>query len=209
MQKVVYLLVLMSFILVGCGSDEAVEAITGILDPDAPVLGEIGNKTVTSGDTLTFTVTATDPNNLSFTLATDVTADPYLGNGNNAEFTASTGVFEWNTTNVAAGDYSVEFSVMNSVGLSDSETIRITIQSVQTQIQMGETLYSENCIRCHGFIGQPGTEFPIGAPTPAQMEAEFIPANGGTMSGFSGVFSLDQKQSMYEYLCSRAENQPC
>jgi len=149
MQKIVYSLVLMSFILVGCGSDEAADVIKDIIDIDAPVLGSIGNKTVTSGETLTFTVTATDPNDLSFTLETDVTADPYVGNGNNATFTidtiTDTAEFDWDTTNVAAGNYSVEFSVTNAANLSDSETIIITIQSQQTQFTEGQTLYNNNC----------------------------------------------------------------
>ena len=39
----------------------------GNTNPDAPTLTSIGNKAVESGKTLTFTVSATDPNTLSLT----------------------------------------------------------------------------------------------------------------------------------------------
>jgi len=149
MQKAIYLWLCVSFFIVGCGGDSA-EAIKEILaDPNAPILGAIGNKTVTSGTNLSFTVAATDPNNLTFTLATDGTVgsdgNPYVGNGNNATFSANTGQFMWDTTGITTGVYSVEFSVMNSASLSDSEIIAITVQAQQTQFTEGQTLYNNNC----------------------------------------------------------------
>ena len=155
MQRAVYLWIFISFLIVGCGGDAAEAIKEALADPDAPVLSPIGNKTVNSGDTLSFTVAAADPNDLSFTLATDGTAgndgDPYVGHGNNnAEFTqnqnnADAFDFDWVTTGVTVGNYSVEFSVMNSAGLSDREVIVITIQGQQTQFTEGQTLYNNNC----------------------------------------------------------------
>jgi len=117
MQKLVYSLVLMSFILVGCG-DDAVEAITDAIDLDAPVLASIGNKTVTSGEILEFTVTATDPNDLSPMLAKDGSVgsglNPFTETARIANFSTDIGLFSWNTTDVALGDYFVEFSVTNA-----------------------------------------------------------------------------------------------
>ena len=193
--------------LSGCGSDEAVEAITGILDPDAPVLGEIGNKTVTSGDTLTFPVTASDPNNLSFTLETDLTDDPYVGNGNNAEFSQNPNNmdqfdFTWDTTGVTAGNYSVEFSVTNAANLSDSETIIITVQSVQTQFTEGQTLYNNSCrgSDCHRNEDDnlaEGARFGVLCLTEAQVK-EFTESGPGIMPTFG--FTAAQEAAISYYL---------
>ncbi len=140
-------------IIFGCGGQSGTEPE----DPNAPVLSPIGNKTVTTGDTLTFTISATDPNGLTLTYDSDGGVgsgpNPY---SNNANFNPNTRQFNWNTTGVALGDYNVEFSVMNSAGASDSETIRIRIQAEQTppptdQYTTGQTLYNNNCARsgCH------------------------------------------------------------
>lgn len=124
-------------------------------DPQAPVLAAIGDKTVTSGDSLSFTVSATDPNGLALMYSTDGSAgsgaNPYTETGNNAGFNANNRQFTWNTTNVALGDYYIEFSVMNSAALSDSETIRITVQNTTGQFEQGHTLYNSNCTgsSCH------------------------------------------------------------
>lgn len=131
-------------LMIGCG-----ESGTEPEDPNAPVLSPIGNKTVTTGDQLTFTVSATDPNGLALTYDSDGS----VGNGpnpysNNANFNATNRQFSWNTTGVALGDYNVQFSVMNSAGSSDSETIRIRIQQTpppSDQYTTGQTLYNNSC----------------------------------------------------------------
>jgi hypothetical protein len=106
---------------------------------------------VTTGDTLNFTISATDPNGLILTYDSDGSVgsgpNPY---SNNANFNANTRQFSWNTTGAALVDYYVEFSVMNTAGNSDRETIRIRIQEEQTppptdQFTTGQNLYNTNC----------------------------------------------------------------
>ena len=147
MQKAIYLWVLISFAVAGCGGGGEDTPQTPAPSPNAPVLSSIGNQTVNSGDTLTFTVTATDPNNLDLVLATDGSvgsgANPYSGTGSDATFNINTGVFNWNTTGVALGSYVVSFTVMNSASYTDSETITISIQN--QQFAQGQTLYNNNC----------------------------------------------------------------
>ncbi|MGD8592278.1 MAG: hypothetical protein PVF82_05565 [Gammaproteobacteria bacterium] len=142
-------------IMVGCGG-------TGTEDPnqnpDAPVLSPIGNKTVTTGNNLAFTISATDPNGLLLTYDSDGGVgggpNPYSDTGNTANFNPNTRQFSWNTIGVALGDYNVQFSVMNSAGHSDSETIRIRIQAEppsSDQYTTGQTLYNNSCrdSNCH------------------------------------------------------------
>ena len=155
-------------IVAGCGQTGSEPE-----DPNAPVLSSIGNKTVTTGDTLNFTISATDPNGLMLTYDSDGSVgegpNPY---SNNANFNANTKQFSWNTTGAALDDYYVEFSVMNTAGNSDRETIRIRVQAEQTppppsdQYTTGQTLYNNNCrgSGCHNNedINQPeGARFSI------------------------------------------------
>ena len=96
----------------------------------APVLGTIGNRTVQVGNTLTFTVTATDadlPANL-LTLSSSV-----LPTG--ATFDSTTGVFSWSPTAGQTGDTPLTFTVTDngSPQLSDSETITITVTAEANQ----------------------------------------------------------------------------
>jgi hypothetical protein len=146
--KIILLSILFAMVT-GCGNSG-----TEPEDPNAPVLSPIGNKTVTTGDTLTFTISASDPNGLLLTYDSDGSVgdgpNPYTDTGNTADFNTNTRQFSWNTTSVALGDYYVEFSVMNSAAFSDSETIKITIQAEQTpppsdQYTTGQNLYNNNC----------------------------------------------------------------
>jgi PKD repeat protein len=85
----------------------------------APVLGPIGGQTVTAGNLLTFTATATDADipaqTLTFSLGGAVPAG--------ASITAA-GVFTW--TPSAAGDYTFDV-VVSDGSLTDSETITVHV----------------------------------------------------------------------------------
>jgi aspartyl/asparaginyl beta-hydroxylase (cupin superfamily) len=88
----------------------------------APVLATIGNKSAKEGETLSFTVSATDTNgdNLTYSAAN-------LPSG--AVFTSSTHTFAWTPTSGQAGEYTgVHFAVSDS-SLSDSEDITITVNA--------------------------------------------------------------------------------
>jgi hypothetical protein len=88
----------------------------------APVLASIGDKIVTENSTLTFTVTASDPDGGALTLSASS-----LPSG--ATFNASTGVFSWTPGYNQAGTYSgVHFQVTDG-SLTDSEDITITVNN--------------------------------------------------------------------------------
>ena len=88
----------------------------------APTLAFIGNKSVTAGQPLTFTISASDPNGDSLTYSAS-----NLPSG--ATFTASTRAFSWTPTSGQVGSYpNVHFQVTDG-SLIDSEDITITVNA--------------------------------------------------------------------------------
>ncbi len=91
----------------------------------APVLNEIGDKSVVAGSTLSFTVSAYDPDGDPLTFAAS-----NLPQG--ATFTASTRTFAWTPDETQAGIYaSVRFQVSDG-SLTASESITITVAAAST-----------------------------------------------------------------------------
>jgi hypothetical protein len=91
----------------------------------APVLAMIGNKTVSTGSLLTFTIRAADPddNSLAYS-ASNLPA--------NATFNPATRTFAWTPTAAQAGTYTVTFMVTDG-SLSDTESVRITANAKADQ----------------------------------------------------------------------------
>ncbi|MBN2313515.1 MAG: choice-of-anchor D domain-containing protein [Sedimentisphaerales bacterium] len=95
---------------------------------DAPVLAEIGDKTLDEEALLSFTVTASDPD--------DVPPNGLILYAENlpsgATFDVSTGLFTWMPTESQQGSYEVTFTVIDdgTPSLNDSETITITVNEV-------------------------------------------------------------------------------
>ncbi|MFH1063925.1 MAG: PKD domain-containing protein, partial [Candidatus Woesearchaeota archaeon] len=85
-----------------------------------PVFDSLAAQTVREGDTLTFTVSASDAD-----------ADPltYSASGlpDGASFSASTGVFTWTPGNDDAGVYDIEFLVSDGTCAAVSMTVRVTV----------------------------------------------------------------------------------
>jgi hypothetical protein len=116
-----------------CSDFETITVTVNPLTGNAcPVLAAIGNKTVTEGNLLTFTATATDADAgqiLTFTL------DPGFPTG--ASINSSTGVFSWTPTlDQGPGTYSVTVRVTDNADPScaDFETISVTVNdSAQNQ----------------------------------------------------------------------------
>jgi hypothetical protein len=108
----------------GSGYDiGAYEYQSGGSTNQAPVLAAIGNKTVNAGQTLTFQISATDPNGNSLTYSAS-----NLPSG--SSFNNSTRTFTWTPTSSQAGAYSnVRFNVSDG-SLTDYENITITVNSV-------------------------------------------------------------------------------
>ena len=93
---------------------------SGVSSNRAPVLNSIGNKSVTAGQTLSFTISATDPDgdNLTYS-ASNLPAG--------ASFNASTRTFSWTPYPSQPGYYhDIRFQVSDG-SLTDSESITITV----------------------------------------------------------------------------------
>ncbi len=90
---------------------------------DPPVLAPIGNKAVNENASLTFSVSATDPDPGS-TVTLTVTGIPP-----GAAFDSGSGVFTWTPTSADIGNHSVTFAASDGV-LADQETINIAVGNV-------------------------------------------------------------------------------
>ncbi len=99
--------------------DSELITITVLGSNRAPVLNAIGNRNVSAGGTLTFTVSATDPDNDSLTYSAS-----FLPSG--ATFDPATQIFNWvaPSSGVFTG---IIFKVTDSGSLSDQEAISISV----------------------------------------------------------------------------------
>jgi hypothetical protein len=85
----------------------------------APVLARIGDKSVNAGDSLNFSLSASDPDDDSLNYsATELPSG--------ASLNASTGAFSWTPNNTQTGNYDLTFSVSDG-SLKDTETVAISI----------------------------------------------------------------------------------
>ena len=84
----------------------------------APVLTPIGNQTVVAGETMSFTLSSNDPGDIVSYTGAVLPPDSTLVNG----------VFTWPTTEVAF--YSVTFTVTDSEGATDSETVELSATAI-------------------------------------------------------------------------------
>ncbi len=114
-----------------------------------PVLSNPGDQVITEGKTLTLNLQATDPDNdpvtYSFKSDNPLMAATLVGN-----------TFTWTLPSGSAGKYSVTFNATDSGGLSDEETIKITVdKSVITTASI--TVVSPN----DGEAWKRGTVYPI------------------------------------------------
>lgn len=116
------LVVILGFGLIytGCGSEKGPSAPVN----HAPVLNAIDNKSVNEGATLSFTISATDPDNDTLTYsASNLPKD--------ATFNPSTRTFEWITKVDDVGIYNnVVFRVTDPGGLYDEKSITITVNDI-------------------------------------------------------------------------------
>jgi VCBS repeat-containing protein len=103
-------------------SNTATVTITITAVNSAPVLSAIGNKSITQGQLLTFTVSATDPDGDKLTYSAS-----NMPTG--AVFTPATGVFSWTPASGQAGNYpNVHFEVSDGV-LTAYANITITVNA--------------------------------------------------------------------------------
>ena len=89
---------------------------------NSPVFTSIGNKSILEGATLSFDISATDPDGDSLTYS--------IGNlPAGAGFNVSSGSFSWSPNFEQSGSYSVTFTVSDGNN-SDSETIVVTVTDI-------------------------------------------------------------------------------
>jgi hypothetical protein len=96
----------------------------------APVLAPIGNKTAAAGQTLSFTISASDQDGNALTYS----ASPFLPG---ASLNSSTGSFSWTPTSSQITTYGVTFQVSDGK-LSDYEYISIKVNAAVTNGQISE-----------------------------------------------------------------------
>ena len=137
-----------------------------------PVLAPIGNKNVREGETLTFTVSASDPDGITPTL----TASP-LPTG--ATFLNDT--FTWTPDAGDAGIYTVTFNASDSY-LTDTETIHITVHDVDSPPQR-DTIYLPLVLRTYPPRSQPLIEDAV-----PQVGARLVTEQGETF--YTATLSL-------------------
>ncbi|HEY6830356.1 MAG TPA: putative Ig domain-containing protein, partial [Gemmatimonadaceae bacterium] len=131
------------FTLAVTATNQSPPTITGnVLDPaaaanQAPVLAPIGAKSVSEGQLLTFTATATDPDGNALTFS--------AGNlPTGATFTPA-GVFSWTPTFTQSGNYNVTITVTDngSPAQSDFEIVTITVGNVNRPPVLGAIAASQ------------------------------------------------------------------
>lgn len=106
----------------GLATGTASVTVTVLKPNRPPVLDPIGSKTVNVGNTLTFTINATDPDNDPLIYSVSPLPLPA-----NASFNTNTRIFTFTPTASQAGSYSLTFSVSDGRGGTASETITITV----------------------------------------------------------------------------------
>ena len=149
----IFLLGFFAFFTAGCSDTEENS------NQNAPYFDDLGTPTVTAGETMSFTVIATDPSDMNVTLTYDgnlgPNANPFTAG---AAFNEATGVFSWNTDTDDVGDYSVRFTATNDAvpPLTTHKQVTLRVMAVPTNSSSGETLYIQNCQSCHGVNGAGG-----------------------------------------------------
>ena len=121
-----------------------------VLIDTAPVLAQIGAKSVDEGSALTFTTSASDADGDSLTYSA---ANLPAG----ASFNTATGAFSWTPADGQAGTYVVTFEVTDGY-ISDSEDVTITVNDdnhalvITTFVPENSLTYNESDVITIGII---------------------------------------------------------
>jgi hypothetical protein len=217
MKFSVYFLILGLSILQACGGsngggDPGAGTEPPGNNPQSLSLNSIGNKSVLAGESLSFTLSANDPNGTSHTYTADGTSNSVnpLSLTNEVSFNESSGAFVWNTSVNEVGVYNIVFAVSNNASPmeTDSESVTINVQSV---IAYGKTLYDAHCKSCHGPDGVGGTQTIVqgASPLDVKLALGMIPPTPAR-SGMGGIASQFENQTRDAnaigfYLCDAAQ----
>ena len=135
-----------------------VQAAAVNLPPSATITAPAANVTITAGQAVSFTGTATDPNGDTVTVVWT------FGDG-----TTSTLLAPGNHTYATAGTYTVTLTATDSRGLVDpappTRTITVTAvgPAAPTLTQIQTTLFTPSCTGCHSAGGSAGLNLSAGS----------------------------------------------
>jgi subtilisin family serine protease/fibronectin type 3 domain-containing protein len=105
------------------GNQSSPQIITITVPNHAPILNPIGNKTMQYNHLMQFKITAHDPDKID---------NPHLkfysGNLPSGAYLSQTGTFVWTPAKRQVGTYTLRFFVKDPPGLTDSQTITVTIK---------------------------------------------------------------------------------
>lgn len=102
--------------------------LSAVTPNNPPSLNSISSKSINEGKTLTFTISATDPDGDTLTYSA-------TGLPNGASLDAVTHTFTWTPTYEQSGTHNVEFSVSDG-SLSDTETVIITVNKARIPLEI-------------------------------------------------------------------------
>jgi len=105
------------------------------VENNIPVLAPIGNKEITAGQLLTFTISATDADNDMLTNAT---------NAIKGSFIVSSGVYTWTPGVNDIGTYHWEFNTRDPYGGIDNETITVIVNAVPNHVPVQQHISNKN-----------------------------------------------------------------
>jgi serine protease len=114
----------------------------------APIMSTVGNKTVILGQTLNFTVSATDPNTGA---AASLNSSP---TPTGAIFTPATGAFDWPNAS-PVGSYSMIFTATKAGGLTTQQTVTITVRNLSSGSSGGGGGGGGGCFIATAAYGSP------------------------------------------------------
>ena len=156
--------------------DSAPDTVTITVTNDPPILTPIGNRTIPLGQSLTVTLTGSDPNGdaLSFT------ATP-LPLPTGMSLNATTGVLTFQPTADQVGPVVVNVLVSDGIA-TDSETVTFTVQGPQPGDMTGLT---GRILDTNDFVSGGGTETPVVGATVSLLGTSF-----STTSDTQGFFTL-------------------
>lgn len=102
--------------------------VTSICANEVPVLSAIGSQTVTIGEELVFTASATDADSPTLTYSLDAASE-----SEGMTIGSTSGAFSWTPGSGQAGDYEVTITVSDEEN-SDAETFTITVNKIIQEI---------------------------------------------------------------------------
>jgi len=163
---------------------ELVSIVVGEAGNQTPVLAEIGAQSVTEGDNLNFSISATDADGTTPTLtAEDVpTNATFTDNGD------GTGEFDFTPDYIQAGSYTVRFIASDGTA-ADTELVAITVDEAGNQAPILAEIGAQSVTE-GGYLN-----FAISATDPDVtipiLTAEDIPTNGTFTDNGDGTGTFD------------------